>query len=329
MRFSIVTPVYNAGRYLEEMLESVRRQSFTDWELRIVDDGSSDNSSRIIAEAAGKDSRIKPLFLGMNSGSCFEPRRKAIETSEGEYVVNIDADDTVEPDYLMKFDRKIAETKANLIYADMYLWDGGDSYDKFVPKSDSLYEEVFTGKSIFSMALDEWEVSGVAAFSRVLALQSLELYDGEMASDSRWNSFDNENLSRLDLFLAEKVAFSNARYHYRQVPDSVTHKASEKRFAILSSDILLNRFTASRFGSGSEENILAQRQMFHHLIEAIRLRNRESQFRKSPEISSLLQDTFNSINFKLLKGRVSPRYRSLLRMGLPVATTFLRFYEGR
>ena len=62
MKISIIVPVYNAGKYLDECIESVRKQSYKDWELLLVDDGSDDGSREKCIAYADKDSRIRTFF---------------------------------------------------------------------------------------------------------------------------------------------------------------------------------------------------------------------------------------------------------------------------
>lgn len=327
MRFSIVTPVYNAGKYLEEMLESLYAQTFEDWELIIVEDGSTDNSAEILAMAAKRDSRVKPIYLQVNSGSDFVPRRHAIEQAQGEYIVNIDADDTVDAEYLAKIDNLLKTTDADIVYADMVRVKPDGSALKVIPADDSVYGKVFSGADAFRMTLDGWQVSAVGATSREIAIKSLRLFDENMTSEPHWNSYDNENLSRLDLFLSGKVAFCNVAYFYRQVEESVIHDEGIRSFSMLSADMKLAEFTLNNFGYGSEEHILAQRQLFHHVIVFIRILNRQPELSSKEGLVELLREAFAYVDLNLLKGKVSPRYRLLLKSGYSITKKILRLYE--
>lgn len=65
---SIITPVYNGAKYVSETIESVLRQTYTDWEMIVVDDGSKDDSARIVSEYVERDKRII-LLRQVNGGS--------------------------------------------------------------------------------------------------------------------------------------------------------------------------------------------------------------------------------------------------------------------
>lgn len=94
MTLSIIVPVYNAAIYLPECIESILSQTFRDFELILVDDGSTDNSGQICAEYERKDSRVR-VVCQKNSGVS-AARNKGIELSQGLYVAFVDADDTIE-----------------------------------------------------------------------------------------------------------------------------------------------------------------------------------------------------------------------------------------
>lgn len=329
MKFSIVTPAYNVSRYIGEMLDSVRHQSLFDWELRIVDDGSTDGTQQIIKAAALKDPRIKPVYLDRNSGSCFFPRRVAIESSEGDYIVNIDADDIVEGDYLYHLDNRIRETGADLVYAEMYLFEEDKQPFKIIPKEKTVYSQIFNGKDIFDKTLDGWEVSGVAAISGSLARLSLQLFDHEFSLNTFWGSFENENLTRLDLYLADRVTFAKAAYFYRQNQDSVTHRLSLRKFELLESDINLCKFTKKYFGDGAKEYKLANRQLFHHVIEFIRYLNNYPSFEGRKTATAITKKALKSIDYKAIRNIVSLRYLAVLRMGFQVAKKVFAAYEGK
>ena len=95
---SVVVPVYNAGAYLRECLESLAAQSYKDFEVLTVDDGSRDDSLAICQEWSAKDGRFR-VFSQQNAGVSVA-RNRALDEAKGEYVCFVDADDAVAPDYL-------------------------------------------------------------------------------------------------------------------------------------------------------------------------------------------------------------------------------------
>ena len=89
---SIITPNYNAGKFIAETIESVINQTYTNWELIIVDDCSTDDSLAIINEFIKKEDRIKLIKLSKNSGPAVA-RNNGIEVAKGEYMAFLDSDD--------------------------------------------------------------------------------------------------------------------------------------------------------------------------------------------------------------------------------------------
>ena len=94
MRFSVVIPVYNVERYLRDCLDSVRRQSYTDWEAVCVNDGSTDGSAAILEEYAANDQRFKVVV--QPNGGLSAARNTGMAKAEGDYVVFLDSDDWLE-----------------------------------------------------------------------------------------------------------------------------------------------------------------------------------------------------------------------------------------
>lgn len=99
-KVSIVMPCYNADKFISKSIESVLAQTYTDWELLVVDDCSKDNSAAIVQTYAEKDSRVKYFRTPSPSGSAAIPRNFAIREATGRYLAFLDSDDLWMPDKL-------------------------------------------------------------------------------------------------------------------------------------------------------------------------------------------------------------------------------------
>lgn len=97
---SVIVPVYNVEKYLPACIESVINQTYSEWELLLVDDGSTDNSGKICDEYAQKDKRIKVFHK--ESGGVSSARNFGIDKAKGEYIAFLDADDYVDADLYEK-----------------------------------------------------------------------------------------------------------------------------------------------------------------------------------------------------------------------------------
>ena len=98
---SIITPVHNAEKFLEQCMASVRSQSYPNWEHILVNDCSTDNSLAIIQKHAVADKRIRYVTLEKNSGAGIA-RNKAIEIAKGDYIAFLDSDDLWFPEKLKR-----------------------------------------------------------------------------------------------------------------------------------------------------------------------------------------------------------------------------------
>ena len=129
---SIITPAYNAGKYISETIDSVINQTYKNWELILVDDCSVDNTSEIIKEYRQKDSRIKYFKLDKNSGVAGIPRNFGIEKAKGNFIAFIDADDIWLPEKLEKQMQFMQQTNADLVYTNViyFYHDGKEFYTK-------------------------------------------------------------------------------------------------------------------------------------------------------------------------------------------------------
>ena len=95
-KLSVIVPVYNTEKYLRECIDSILAQTFTDFELILVDDGSADGSGAICDEYAAKDPRIRVIH--QENGGVTSARKTGAVLSKGDYVTYVDSDDWIGPD---------------------------------------------------------------------------------------------------------------------------------------------------------------------------------------------------------------------------------------
>lgn len=116
---SIIMPVYNAGKTLSLMIESILSQTFTNWELLCIDDGSTDTSGTILDKYALRDSRIS-VYHKKNEGVS-AARQDGINRARGEYVIHADSDDWVEPTMLNELYLKAKAENADVVICDYFV----------------------------------------------------------------------------------------------------------------------------------------------------------------------------------------------------------------
>lgn len=125
MKVSIILPVYNAEQHICMMLDSLAAQIFEDFEVLLVDDGSTDSTSAICDAYAEKDYRFKVIHKKNEGVSA--ARQTGIEAVSGEYVIHVDADDWVEPEMLHDLYEKAIFADADIVFCDFYVENNGNS----------------------------------------------------------------------------------------------------------------------------------------------------------------------------------------------------------
>lgn len=110
-QISIIVPVYNMEMYLKECLDSIKNQTFSDWECILVDDGSSDSSPAFCDEYATLDSRFKVIH--QPNGGLSNARNAALKIAKGTFIGFIDADDWIEPEMFQTLYNLIIENDAD------------------------------------------------------------------------------------------------------------------------------------------------------------------------------------------------------------------------
>mgnify|MGYP000195971416 CR=1 FL=1 len=114
---SVIVPVYNVEKYLPKCLDSILGQTFRDFELIIVNDGSPDNSSDIIDAYSQKDSRIR--IVNKENGGLSSARNRGVREASGKYLAFIDSDDWIDKEMFQCMLQKGEEVNADIIFCDV------------------------------------------------------------------------------------------------------------------------------------------------------------------------------------------------------------------
>lgn len=109
---SVLVPVYNAEKYLPDCLQSLQNQTFTDFEIVCVNDGSTDKSGALLSSWAAREKRLR--VVNVPNAGVAEARNRLLTEAKGKYIAFVDADDWVEPDYLAKLHTEAQKTGATL-----------------------------------------------------------------------------------------------------------------------------------------------------------------------------------------------------------------------
>ncbi len=211
---SIIIPVYNADKYLTASVQSILNQTYSDFELIIINDGSTDNSEKIINSFS--DNRIKYLINDQNKGIVYT-RNRGLKEALGDFVGMLDADDVVYPD---KFEKQIAFLKSHPEYVMVGSW------VKFI---DENGERLPSG---WKLKAPTEKIPALMLFKNYF-LQSAVLYKREcFGNHSFTEGFDIlEDYLLWYQLLKDYKAWNLPHYlvDYRLHPEGVTKKHDEER----------------------------------------------------------------------------------------------------
>lgn len=217
MLFSIILPIYNVEGYLKQCIESILNQTFQDYEIILVDDGSTDNSPFICDQFAKIDSRIKVLHR--KNGGQADARNAGTKEAQGEYIVYIDSDDFVlTNDFLNKIALKTAKMPDIIMYKYQKYFDFSGqledcrfSYKKAIEAKDYISQIglLVEADAFYGMA---W----IKAIKRsVIATNNIEFDINLVCEDMDWNYNLITNSRSMELIDESFIA-------YRQREGSVT-----------------------------------------------------------------------------------------------------------
>lgn len=184
MFFSVIVPVYNVEEYLEICIESVLNQTFSDFELILVDDGSPDRCPEICDAYKEKDSRIKVVHKQNNGLAA--ARKTGIGYAEGEYVFNLDSDDLIENDTLERAYNIIKDTACEIV-SFSYRWvENGRTVNITNDCLDEgLYDEEGIKKYIYPKLLMDKNMNHVSYYLSGKALKRELLLPHQLGVDEK------------------------------------------------------------------------------------------------------------------------------------------------
>jgi len=117
IKISVIIPVYDSEQFLKKCLDSVLAQNYTNWEVIAIDDGSTDNSYKILMDYADKDARFL-VFTQENKGPGLT-RNRAMRNASGDYFVFLDSDDWIEKDYFQAIVDNVMYERSDVIFVDV------------------------------------------------------------------------------------------------------------------------------------------------------------------------------------------------------------------
>ena len=240
---SVIVPIYNAAKYLEECLDSIINQTFQDFELILVNDGSTDLSKEICERYVKGNANVH--LINKENGGLVSARKAGLALAQGEYIGWVDADDSVMPQMYEEMCNEAMKTKTDIVICDIWSWEG----DKLMPLKQAIRNGGFYSKEDlkkdfypYMLYAGKFYTFGIlpAQFNKIVRApiikKNLDLVDnrisiGEDAACTYFCMLDAESISYL------KGKFL---YKYRANLGSMCHVWKKEK--IISASILLNYF---------------------------------------------------------------------------------------
>lgn len=217
---SVIVPVYRVEKYLPACIDSILNQTFTDFELILVDDGSPDRCPEICDETAKRDARVRAIHQANQGLSA--ARNAGIEAAHGAWLSFVDSDDFLAPDFLETLHDAAVRAGADCVLCGVQLT---DEAGQKIGQPLSVADGVRTGRSILETLCRAPEITYLVAWNK--------LYRRDVFQTLRYPvGMQNE-----DTYLAAElfdtvqtvICVSKPMYFYRQRADSIMHTAVTTR----------------------------------------------------------------------------------------------------
>lgn len=220
---SIIVPIYNVEKYLRMCLDSIENQTYSNLEVLLIDDGSTDDSGKICQEYVARDSRFR--YIKKENGGASDARNFGIDRASGEYLSFVDSDDWLAPTYVEDLYQVAKRTHADTVVAHYTIYNEEDRH-YHVHIWDDYYEKTYTGKELV-LELPSLELNGYIfitswgiLFNRRL-FKHIRFPKGKVIEDS-WTNYKL-------FFKSERITYIHKEiYFHREGIRSVGSSVNEK-----------------------------------------------------------------------------------------------------
>ena len=277
-KVSVIVPVYNVEKYLERCLNSLVNQTLDDIEIIIVNDGTKDNSEKIIKEFLDKYPQ-KIIYLKKENGGLSDARNYGIPYAKGEYIAFLDSDDYIEKEMYKEMYELAKKENSDMVECD-FIWEYPDKIKEDIG-------QIYNGKK------EMLEKVRVVAWNKLIKRSILEKTKIQFPKGLRYE--DVEFTYKLIPYL-DKVAFLKKPYiHYTQRDNSIINVQNERTkeiFIVL--DNVLDYYKANNFYDEYKEEIeyvYARFLLCSSLLRMVKIKDKN--IRKK-----LLETTWKNLNTK-------------------------------
>ncbi len=215
-QISVIIPVYNVEKYIQDCIESLINQTFHDCEFIFVNDGSTDNSKLIIESYLGKDKRI--ILLNQENKGVSVARNQGIAIAKGKYIGFVDSDDWVEEDMYQQLYDTIEQFQSDVVLCNMFSYIDGKQYVSKYEFPDNQYLNLdFIQNKLWRHLIEKddlYSSCNKLFKSSIIKEHTIEFPAGNELSED--NVFNLKYFNKIKSF----VYIDYTGYHYREVPGS-------------------------------------------------------------------------------------------------------------
>lgn len=188
-KISVISPVYNGSKYISNLIKSLKRQKFKDFEFLLINDGSTDNTIDI-ANKELKKSKLNYKIINQENGGQSKARNTGIKNATGDWIVMIDSDDTIQENFLNNLFRASQVDDCDVVFCDLNRVDENSIFDE---KNDEFEYNISTGKEYFEkFFMHQVEVGPVSLFIKNDYLKKQKILFDEKSKYSEEFIFINE-----------------------------------------------------------------------------------------------------------------------------------------
>lgn len=243
-KVSVIVPVFNAEAYLEQCLDSIIYQTFTNLEIILVNDGSTDRSAAVCEEYAKRDNRVRVYHKKLGGSGVGATRNTALTLVTGDYILFVDNDDWLEPTHIELLYQSLKEHDADIAVTNFVEFIEEKSVFAFHLRENDFYEAVYTPKEWFKFQYD-----GHFALSQCFTVPWSKLYKVHLFENVVYPEDEKveDDYTTWKIYLAaNKITYQNrSLYYHRKRANSVTKtvegvyvypiKSIEERLGVLAS----------------------------------------------------------------------------------------------
>ena len=284
---SLIVPIYNVENYLWSCLDSIAKQTYSNIEVLLVNDGSSDGSGAICQEFVARDSRFR--YIEKGNGGLSDARNVGIARAQGEFLSFVDSDDWIEPTYVEDLYRAALFNAAEVVVSNYKKFDVKDNC-YWIHVFDDYYETHYSGEELIQQlpALERKDFSFTTSWGILFAhrlFDAISFPKGKTIEDTRTNY-------RLFAESRRLTYIHKALYNYRVGVDSISSRITEKLLVDVL-ECLMERmavYAVKGWNVADErENVLTNLKLRYNQAKEAGLQNTEI-FKRYAELLYLLSD---------------------------------------